>query len=115
MKTHTTIGYNMLNLSNRPMLKEAAIIALEHHEHYDGNGYPDRKKAEGISLAGRVSAIADVFDALSSKRCYKEAWQIDEVLTYIKERRGTQFDPHLIDLMFNNLEKFFAISKHLSD
>lgn len=109
MKSHTQIGYDMLNVSERPLLKTAAIIALEHHEKWDGSGYPNGLKGTNISLAGRVTAIADVFDALANKRCYKKAWAIEDVMSYMKENRGTHFDPDLIDILFENIEQFISI------
>lgn len=84
MKTHAELGYKMLNVSDRPLLKTAATIAHEHHERWDGSGYPRGLKGLEISLAGRVTAVADVFDALANQRCYKDAWKIDDVLDHIK-------------------------------
>lgn len=107
MKTHADIGYQMLNVSDRPMLKTAATIAREHHEWWDGTGYPRGISGNEISLAGRVTAIADVFDALANQRCYKEAWQIDDVLDHIKKKSGTHFDPKLIDILFANIDGLF--------
>lgn len=107
MKTHAEVGFQMLNVSERPMLKTAATIALEHHERWDGSGYPNSLKADEISLAGRVTALADVFDALANKRCYKSAWGIDDVLKHIKSRRGTHFEPRLVDLLFDNIDDLY--------
>ena len=77
-KTHPTIGYQMLKYSNRKILNAGAIIALTHHEKYDGSGYPEGLKGEEIPLYGRITAIADVFDALSTDRVYKKAWGMGE-------------------------------------
>jgi len=115
MKTHAQIGFEMLSVSDRPLLKTAALIAYEHHERWDGTGYPRGLKAENISVAGRVTAIADVFDALSHSRCYKEAWKIDEVFSYLKEGRGKHFDPRLIDLVFENIEQLLKIVENIPD
>lgn len=101
--------------SNRPLLKAAAVIALEHHEKWDGTGYPNNLKGEEIHIYGRITAVADVFDALGSNRCYKSAWKDEEILQFFKEQRGKHFDPQLIDLFFENLEKFLAISDQFSD
>jgi len=109
MKTHVSIGHEMLQHSNRSILKAAAIIAYEHHEKWDGNGYPQGLSGENIHLYGRISALADVFDALGSSRCYKEAWQDEDIFNLLKEQRGIHFDPQLIDLFFENLQQFLAI------
>lgn len=109
MKNHVEIGYNMINKSNRKMLKLASVIAYEHHEKYNGTGYPRGLKGEEISMHGRISALADVFDALASDRVYKKAWELDRVLELIKNERGNHFDPHLVDIFFDNLSEFIAI------
>ncbi len=109
MKTHTTNAYHLLNRSERSLIKSAAIIAHEHHEKWNGMGYPRQLKGDEIHIYGRIVALADVLDALTHTRCYKEAWLVDDVILYIKERRGTQFDPELVDLFMENIEKFKAI------
>ncbi len=111
MKTHTTLGFKMLNTSQRPIFKMASTIAIEHHEYWNGKGYPKGLKAEEIHIAGRITALADVFDALGSPRCYKKAWPEDKILALLQEQRGQQFDPKLIDLFFANLDTFFEIKK----
>jgi putative two-component system response regulator len=115
MKTHTTLGYQMLISSNRPLFKMAATIASEHHEKWDGSGYPQALKGEEIHIAGRLSAIADVFDALDSKRCYKKNWAIEDTLAFFKEQRGRHFDPQLVDLLFEHLDEFLEIRQHFID
>lgn len=115
MKTHSTLGHVMLSVSKRPLLKMAATIALEHHERWDGAGYPNGLAGENISLAGRITGIADVFDALGSTRCYKEAWELPEILEFFKQGRGTNFDPTLIDLFFANLDQFLQIRDQFTD
>jgi len=115
MKTHVQKGHEILKNSNRPLLKAAAVIALEHHEKWDGTGYPNNLKGEEIHIYGRITAVADVFDALGSNRCYKSAWKDEEILQFFKEQRGKHFDPQLIDLFFENLEKFLAIRDQFSD
>ncbi len=109
MKKHATIGHDMLKHSKRKILKTAAIIAHQHHERFDGTGYPEGLKGEGIHIYGRIIALADVFDALSSKRAYKEAWTIEEVVTKIKAESGKHFDPRLVDICIANLDTFVAI------
>lgn len=115
MQTHTTIGYNVFKHSKRELLRTAAIIAHEHHEKWDGSGYPNGLKENEIHIFGRITAIADVFDALSSERVYKRAWPIPKVLSYLKEQRGKHFDPHLIDLFFQDLETFLEIRTKYSE
>lgn len=115
MKKHTTIGYNLFKNSNRDILKAAAIIAHEHHERYDGKGYPRGVKGEDIHIFGRIAAIADVFDALGSERVYKKPWVLNDIILLFKEERGRQFDPVLVDLFFENLDKFLEIREKYSD
>jgi putative two-component system response regulator len=115
MRTHTTLGFSMLSVSKRPMLQMAATIALEHHEKWDGTGYPYGLVGEEISLVGRVTAIADVFDALGSIRCYKSAWELPAILEYFRQQRGKHFDPKLLDLFFEHLEDFLAIRDRFVD
>jgi len=109
MKTHAELGFNLLNHSDRPVLKTAAIIAYQHHEKWDGNGYPQQLAGEDIHIYGRITAIADVFDALGSARVYKEAWPLEKILALFKEQRGLHFDPTLVDLLLNNLPQFLTI------
>ena len=111
IKTHTNLGYEMLKNSNRPIIKTASIVANEHHEKYDGSGYPNGLKGENIHIYGRITALVDVFDALGSKRVYKEAWELDEIIFYIKSESGKYFDPNLVELFIDNLEMFLAIKK----
>lgn len=115
MKTHVEKGYEMLKTSDRPLLKTAAIVALEHHERWDGKGYPNALAAEGISIYGRITAIADVFDALGSDRCYKKAWSDEEIFQYFKDEKGKHFDPNLVELFFKNLEQFLEIREIYKD
>ena len=115
MKQHTRIGYEMLKNSQRPILTTGALIALQHHERYDGKGYPQGLKGEAIHIYGRIVALADVFDALSSKRVYKASWPLVEVVDYIKEQRGTQFDPMLVDVFLTHLDEIVAIRERYRD
>lgn len=115
MKTHSEIGHKMLAHSKRPLLKIAATVALEHHERWDGEGYPQRLSGEEISLEGRITAIADVFDALGSDRVYKKAWEDEKIFDYFKEQKGKQFDPNLTDLFFKHLDDFLEIRKKFID
>ena len=115
MKTHSTIGYNMLKNSNREILKASATIAYEHHEKYDGSGYPRGLKGEEIHLYGRITAVADVFDALGSDRCYKKAWSLEKILKLFEEEKGKHFDPQIIDLFLNHLDEFLEIRDKYKD
>ena len=109
VQTHSRSGYNLLKGSGRDILKRAALIALDHHERWDGNGYPNNKKGEEISLDGRIIAIADVFDALYNKRIYKEPWLIENIISLIKEERGRHFDPAVADAFIENIDDILAI------
>jgi len=109
MKTHAELGYKMLKNSNKDILKTAAIVANEHHEKWDGSGYPHGLKGDAIHIFGRITALADVFDALGSDRVYKKAWDLDRILELFKEERGRHFDPKLIDLFMDNLDEFLEI------
>lgn len=115
MKTHATIGYEILKNSQREVLKAAAIVSHEHHEKYDGSGYPRGLKAQEIHIYGRITAVADVFDALGSDRCYKKAWELDKILELFEEQSGKHFDPTLVKLMFDNLEDFLVIKEKYQD
>ncbi len=115
MKTHTTLGYDMLRHSNRELLKLAATVSYEHHERYDGLGYPNGLKGEDISIYGRITAVADVFDALGSDRCYKKAWDDEKIDALFLKERGKQFDPKLIDIFFTHKKKFYEIRSTYKD
>lgn len=111
MKTHTTVAHTYLKHPSRKLMKAADIIAHEHHEKYNGKGYPRGLKGEEIHIFGRIVAIADVFDALTHKRVYKEKWSVESAVEYIKERSGTQFDPELVELFCANIDEFIVINK----
>jgi putative two-component system response regulator len=97
MHTHTTIGAEILSGSTSSVLSLAERIALSHHEHWDGQGYPNGRGGEEIPLASRIVAIADVFDALTHQRPYKHAWRVDQAVEEVVAQRARQFDPHLVD------------------
>ena len=105
MKTHAQIGYEILKKSTRSILRAAAIVAHEHHEKYNGAGYPEGRRGTDIHIYGRMVAIADVFDALTHKRVYKKAWSFDEAIDYLVAEKGKHFDPKLVDLFVNNLDE----------
>ena len=98
MKTHTRIGYEILSKSNAPVFRLAAEIALRHHEKWDGSGYPDGLSGMAIPESARIVALADVFDALSMKRPYKEPWPVDRIMTTLHESSGTHFEPRLVEI-----------------
>ncbi len=111
MKTHTSKAHEFLQTSKRSIMKAADIIAHEHHERWDGTGYPRQLKGEDINIYGRIVALADVFDALTHKRIYKEAWSIDDAAQYIIQNSGTHFDPYLVEIFKDHIDEFISISK----
>ncbi|MFZ7127212.1 MAG: DUF3369 domain-containing protein [Desulfobacterales bacterium] len=115
LRYHTEIGYHILKNSRHEILEAAVIAARQHHEWWDGSGYPLGLEGEQIHLFGRITAIADVFDALLHQRIYKPAWEPLRVLSYIKERRGTQFDPVLVDILLESSDEFLAIIDRYPD
>ncbi len=115
MKTHAQLGYEMLKHSKREILKAAAIVAKEHHEKWDGSGYPDGLSGESIHIFGRITAVADVFDALGSDRCYKKAWPLEDILKLFKENRAKHFDPRLVDIFFDNIDEFLEVRDKFKD
>lgn len=114
MKTHALKGAEMFSNSDRPFMKAARIVASQHHENYDGTGYPYGMAEEDIHIYGRIVAIADVFDALSVERVYKPAWPMEKILEFMRSERGKKFDPALIDIFFENLDEFLEIRKKYS-
>ncbi len=115
MKKHAELGYEMLKASHRPLLEAAAIVAYEHHEKYDGSGYPRGISGEAIHIFGRITALADVFDALGSERVYKQAWDDERIFQLFREERGKHFDPKLVDIFFDHLDEFLAIRAKFRD
>ncbi len=109
MKRHTVVGHEILANSESKLLRIAASIALTHHERYDGSGYPSGLAGEEIPIEGRITAVADVFDALLSDRCYRRAFTVEEAVEIIKEGRGTQFDPQIIDLLLEHLAEALSL------
>ena len=109
MKQHALIGAKILENSTSPLLQLAHKLALEHHEKWDGTGYPYGLKGEEISIEGRIVTIADVFDALTSKRPYKKAWSVEEALDLLKDEAGKHFDPQLVDLFIGQIDSIIEI------
>ena len=115
MKTHTTIGYDMLRHSTRDILKLAAVITYQHHEKFDGTGYPQGLQGQNINIFARITAIADVFDALASDRVYKKAWELDKILALFHEEKGKHFDPILVDAFIQNFNEIVSVRDKLAD
>ncbi|HFD80350.1 MAG TPA: response regulator [Gammaproteobacteria bacterium] len=111
MKEHTTIGYEILKDSPSRYLQMGAVIALGHHEKYDGSGYPRGAAGEDIPLVARIVAVADVFDALSSERCYKAAWPHEKVIATLEEERGRHFDPACVDAFLARMDRVLEIQQ----
>jgi len=115
MNAHAKMGYDMfINLSGA-IYQAAAHVSHEHHEKFDGSGYPRGLKGDDIHIYGRITAIADVFDALGSDRVYKKAWDDEKIFKLFKEESGSHFDPKLIDLFFENVEKFKEVRDTFKD
>lgn len=115
IKKHTSIGYQILKNSKRQMIRAAAIVANQHHERWDGKGYPNGLKGEAIHIFGRIICLVDVFDAVSNERIYKPAWDIEKTLDYIAEEKGKLFDPILVDIFMENIDEFLEIKKKYAD
>lgn len=113
VKSHTTIGALILENSKGVVLQTAREIALSHHEHWDGNGYPNGIRRDAIPLTARIVALADTFDALTSQRPYKAPYPIDVSCAIIKEERGRHFDPDVVDSFFNELDEILAIKRDI--
>jgi response regulator RpfG family c-di-GMP phosphodiesterase len=109
MQSHAFLGYELLRSSDKRVLQLAATIAYQHHEKWDGSGYPRGLAAENIHIAGRISALADVVDALLSKRCYKDPWTMNDALDYVRSQNGRHFDPQLVEILFDQLETLAEI------
>ena len=115
MRRHPRIGYDILKGSPSKYLSMGAIIALGHHEKFDGSGYPNGLHGDDIPLVARIVAVADVFDALVSERPYKHAWPIVESVEYLKSQRGRHFDPRCVDAFLADSSKVEAIIRELGD
>ena len=104
MQSHAELGHSILNGSNRSIIQAGAIIAKDHHENWDGSGYPEGRSGEDIHIYGRIVALADVYDALRHDRCYKKAWSKEETLEFIKGEDGKKFDPKLVQVLYDNID-----------
>lgn len=115
MKKHAIMGQELLERSNREILKAAAVIAGEHHEKWDGSGYPNKLVGENIHIYGRIVAVADVFDALGSRRSYKEPWPLDKILELLERDKGSHFDPKVVDWVVGNIDKMHEVTSRYPD
>jgi len=115
IKTHTTYGGKLLDHVEGEEMQLSRTIALQHHERYDGKGYPNNLSGEAISLEGRIVAVADVYDALTSKRSYKEKWEESRAYDEIVKGRGTQFDPKVVDAFIAAHDKILEVQKNFAD
>ncbi|MDC8760744.1 response regulator [Janthinobacterium fluminis] len=115
MKQHPAVGLSILDGSQRPILKAAAVIAHQHHEKYDGSGYPQGLAGHAIHLYARIVAVADVFDALMHKRCYKDAWPVSQVVAHLREVSGRHLDPVYVELLIANIDQALAINARFPD
>lgn len=115
MERHAEIGAKIIGNHDNILLETARTVALTHHEKWDGSGYPHGLKGEEIPLTGRIVAIADVFDALTSKRPYKEAWSLEKSVAHIKEESGRHFDPALVAVFIERLDEILALAKEHAD
>ena len=112
MKTHTTMGAELLSGSSSEVMQLAKVIALEHHERWDGRGYPNGKTAEDIEFVARITSICDVYDALTSERPYKKAWTSEDAMNLIQENAGSQFDPNLAELFLSLADDINAMREN---
>jgi len=115
MKEHALFGFRILSDSRAALLQIGAIIARSHHERYDGNGYPDGIRGEEIAIEARIAAVADVFDALTSKRVYKEPMPIEKAIDILRQDSGKHFDPRLVDIFLENMDNVLAIRRRFPD
>ncbi len=115
MKTHAAAGADILAHSDGPFFRAGALIAAQHHEKWDGSGYPAGLAGEDIHIYGRIVALIDVYDALSSHRCYKKAWPADQVAAHVAQQAGKHFDPRLAKLFLDNLDRFAEIREMYPD
>ncbi len=115
MKSHSLVGFEMLNTSNRSLFRTAAQIALEHHENWDGTGYPRGLKGEEINLYSRIVTVADVFDALGNRRAYKKPWNTSDILDFMRRETGRKFDPKVMEVFFERFEELNQVRLRFPD
>lgn len=115
MKKHPEIGAEILGESDSELIDLAKVVSLTHHEKWDGSGYPKGLSGEDIPIHGRIVALADVFDALTSKRPYKEAWTIEKTMEFLQEQKGKHFDPKIVELFQQNLDKMLDVKNRFQE
>jgi len=115
MRTHPEMGAKIMGEHSDELLKMARIVALTHHEKWNGTGYPNNLSGEEIPLSGRIVAVADVFDALTTERPYKKAWEVDKAVNLIKEESGAHFDPSIVDVFLECLPDMLEIKKQYEE
>ena len=115
IKTHAQLGYEILKDSNRPLIKTAALLARDHHEHWDGSGYPNGLAGDNIFILSRITALASVYDVLRSDKAHKSAWDQQTSLAAIRDQRGKQFDPELVDLLTIHIDEVEAVRAQFPD
>ena len=115
VKQHTQYGWDILSNSEGDLIKMARVIAVQHHEYWDGNGYPLGLAGNGISIYAQIVAVADVFDALTSVRAYKDAWSVEEAKAEIIKQRGKQFSPRVVDAFIDNFNEICHIKEKYID
>ncbi len=115
VKTHTVVGHSLLKRSSRPLLITASIICLEHHEKFDGSGYPNGISGDNIDLNSRIVSICDVFDSVTHGRLHRDPWDVLKAADYLKSEKGSSFDPLIIDIFLENLSAIVQINHDYSD
>jgi putative two-component system response regulator len=115
MKGHARLGFELLKESGSEILRAGAEVAISHHEKFDGSGYPYGLKGRDIPLFGRIAAVADVFDALTSKRPYKKAWSLEEACRYLENGRGNHFDPLCVEAFLAGMDHVLDIRQRFMD
>jgi response regulator RpfG family c-di-GMP phosphodiesterase len=115
LRSHCEIGYDFFKNFSLELFDTAAIVAHEHHERWDGSGYPRKLKGKDINIYGRIVAVADVFDALGSERCYKKAWKNEDIFTFLKNKSGKYFDPEMIELFFENIDEILELQSQFNN
>ena len=115
MKKHSQIGHHLLKANNRKKLHRAADLALLHHERYDGSGYPAGLAGEEISYAGRLIAVADVFDALGNRRPYRAPWALPDIIAYMKDQSGKHFDPQIVKILLEHIDEVVSVRTAFPD
>jgi putative two-component system response regulator len=115
IRKHPAQGADIIGNHHSLLLQTARVVSLTHHERFDGTGYPNGIKGYDIPLAGRIVAIADVFDALTSRRPYKEAWSIEQAVEYLQDQKGKHFDGELVDTFLQHMDEIKAIMMQFKD